>query len=172
MSTSGTILVDLDGTLAKYDGWQGVDHIGEPIKPMLDRVKEWMKQGITVKIFTARVSSEIFIDTDDKAMQVQSIRDPIEKWCEKHLGQKLPITCVKDFAAVEIWDDRARQVETNTGRLIQDEQKVLREQFERVKGVPLTEKFVRRAVQMLKDTDVAKTYSKNGRNQRKPRKAK
>ena len=24
---------DLDGTLAKYDGWKGIDHIGEPVKP-------------------------------------------------------------------------------------------------------------------------------------------
>jgi hypothetical protein len=33
MSTGGWIGVDLDGTLAHYDGWKGIDHIGEPIKP-------------------------------------------------------------------------------------------------------------------------------------------
>ena len=26
-----TVCVDLDGTLAKYDGWKGLEHIGEPI---------------------------------------------------------------------------------------------------------------------------------------------
>jgi len=31
--------VDLDGTLAKYGEWRGVEHIGEPIPPMVDRVK-------------------------------------------------------------------------------------------------------------------------------------
>jgi hypothetical protein len=33
--------VDLDGTLAKYGEWRGVEHIGEPIPPMVDRVKGW-----------------------------------------------------------------------------------------------------------------------------------
>ena len=28
---SGWIGVDLDGTLARYDGWRGIDHIGEPM---------------------------------------------------------------------------------------------------------------------------------------------
>jgi hypothetical protein len=28
---SGWVGVDLDGRLARYDGWQGASHIGEPI---------------------------------------------------------------------------------------------------------------------------------------------
>lgn len=47
---------DLDGTLAKYDGWKGIDHIGEPIKPMVDLIKEMYGEGKIVKIMTARVS--------------------------------------------------------------------------------------------------------------------
>ena len=31
----GWIGFDLDGTLAKYDGWQGLDHIGEPIEAIV-----------------------------------------------------------------------------------------------------------------------------------------
>ena len=27
--------VDLDGTLAYYDGWVSDDHVGDPIEPML-----------------------------------------------------------------------------------------------------------------------------------------
>jgi hypothetical protein len=34
----GWIGVDLDATLAKYDGWKSADHIGEPIPAMVDRV--------------------------------------------------------------------------------------------------------------------------------------
>ena len=45
MSNNGWIGVDLDGTLAYYDGWQGIDHIGEPILPMLNRVTKWLEQG-------------------------------------------------------------------------------------------------------------------------------
>lgn len=36
---SGWIGVDLDGTLAFYDSWRGIDHIGAPIPLMLQRVK-------------------------------------------------------------------------------------------------------------------------------------
>ena len=35
----GWIGVDLDGTLAIYTGWKGCDHVGEPIPPMVERVK-------------------------------------------------------------------------------------------------------------------------------------
>lgn len=44
--SSGWIGVDLDGTLAHYDSWRGVDHIGAPVIPMLDRVK--VNTGISV----------------------------------------------------------------------------------------------------------------------------
>ena len=35
----GWIGVDLDATLAYYDGFKGPEHIGEPIPQMVDRVK-------------------------------------------------------------------------------------------------------------------------------------
>lgn len=47
---------DLDGTLAVYDKWEGIDHIGEPVKPMVDLIKKMHDEGKTVKILTARVS--------------------------------------------------------------------------------------------------------------------
>ena len=46
--------VDLDGTLAFYDGYKG-EVIGAPIPKMIDRVKRWISKGRTVKIMTARV---------------------------------------------------------------------------------------------------------------------
>lgn len=55
MSQTGWIGVDLDGTLAHYDGGVGVDHIGPPVPAMLTRVKQWLAEGRAVKIFTARV---------------------------------------------------------------------------------------------------------------------
>lgn len=47
---------DLDGTLAKYDGWKGIDHIGEPVESMvlLARLLHWL--GKKIKILTARVA--------------------------------------------------------------------------------------------------------------------
>ena len=42
MSNGDWVGVDLDGTLAHWDGWKGVEHIGEPIQPMIARVNAWV----------------------------------------------------------------------------------------------------------------------------------
>lgn len=33
----GWIAVDLDGTLAEYDGWKGSAHIGNPVPKMVEK---------------------------------------------------------------------------------------------------------------------------------------
>lgn len=104
----GWIGVDLDGTLAVYDHWRGPEHIGAPIPPMVARVKAWLAAGRAVRIFTARVGG-----TPDEAA---AARGPIQRWCMEHIGVMLPITATKDYGMIEIWDDRAVQVECNTGR--------------------------------------------------------
>lgn len=107
---NGWIGVDLDGTLAEYNGWKGKDHIGEPIPKMAERVKNWLKNGVDVRIFTARVAG------DREGNSVEATKTLIENWCIKHIGTVLPITNVKDFGMVELWDDRAIQVIPNTGK--------------------------------------------------------
>lgn len=104
--SKGWIGVDLDGTLAYYDGWVSPDHIGDPIPKMLDRVKAWLADGYDVRIVTARVSHP---NETDKA------KTAIEQWLLKHVGKVLEVTCIKDFQMLELWDDRAVQVVTNTG---------------------------------------------------------
>lgn len=99
------ICVDLDGTLALYDGWEGPEHIGEPVPLMLQRVKEWLADGIEVRIFTARASVPEHIP-------------PVKAWCKKHLGVELEVTNQKHYNTVEFWDDRGITVEHNTGRVI------------------------------------------------------
>lgn len=99
---AGWIGVDLDGTLAHYDGWLGPEHIGDPIPAMLARVTTWLAQGREVRIFTARAS-------------VPAQIKPVEDWCLYHIGQVLPVTNVKDFGMVELWDDRCVRVQANTG---------------------------------------------------------
>lgn len=103
--------VDLDGTLAHYTGWQGIHHIGDPVPRMLGRVKSWLAGGRTVKIFTARVSVR-------EEPELSVVKDVIWDWCLKHGLPKLEITCIKDFSCLLIFDDRCRQVEENTGRII------------------------------------------------------
>ena len=104
--SKGWIGVDLDGTLAEYDHWRGIAHIGPPVPAMLERVKRWLAEGKDVRIFTARVSDR------DKMLATHSIVE----WCREHIGRPLPVTNIKDFGMVELWDDRAVQVERNTGR--------------------------------------------------------
>lgn len=116
MSGNGWIGVDLDATLAYYDGWKGVDHIGDPIPSMLARVKAWIAEGQAVKILTARVyCGESGEPAGDRYRDAQLARRAIEKWSLKHVGVILPITCCKDFAMITLWDDRCVQVKPNTG---------------------------------------------------------
>ena len=109
---SGWIGVDLDGTLARYEGFQGVDTIGEPIAPMVDRVKKWLASGKEVRIFTARMHGHLMPLASGG---IADVLTPIQNWCEKHIGVVLDVTNKKDFGMEELWDDRCVQVEANTG---------------------------------------------------------
>lgn len=113
---SGWIGVDLDGTLAHYDGWRGPEHIGSPVAPMVERVKLWLYEGREVRVMTARV----YADPNDAARlaQVEVVRDAIAAWCFDVFGCTLPVTCTKDYGMIVLYDDRCIQVEENTGRLI------------------------------------------------------
>lgn len=105
--TRGWIGVDLDGTLAYYESGYGIgDVIGPPLAPMVDRVKQWLEDGREVRILTARASHPKFSENTRRA---------IEGWCLEHIGQVLPITCVKDYEMEVLYDDRAVQVVRNVG---------------------------------------------------------
>ena len=100
--------MDFDGTLAKTCQWHDFNEgtVGEPIWPMVERVKGWLREGKGVRIMTARVGPGADVPLHTKA---------IEDFCAEHLGQVLPVTCVKDFNMLELWDDKCVQVEVNTG---------------------------------------------------------
>jgi hypothetical protein len=125
MAKTGWIGVDLDGTLAHYDGWRGVEHIGEPVPAMVERVKAWRAEGREVRIFTARVDGGAAAlaagnPHGQHFRDVAAVRGHIEAWCLRHIGEVLPVTNVKDYAMLELWDDRCVQVECNTGRRVGD----------------------------------------------------
>lgn len=92
--------VDFDGTLATYDGYKGDEHTGDPIEPMVRRVRKWLHEGKEVRLFTARKP-----------------HPALRKWMKQHLGQVLPITNVKDHGMIALYDDRAVNVKRNTGEL-------------------------------------------------------
>lgn len=113
---SGWMAVDFDGTLAHYTGWRDGE-LGEPIAPMVERVKNWLALGIEVRILTARVgacgeTSEVATDDHLFALSQKAL---IEQWCVTHIGQVLRVTATKDFQMIELWDDRAIRVRSNEG---------------------------------------------------------
>ncbi|SPJ35266.1 hypothetical protein [Kushneria phyllosphaerae] len=95
--------VDLDGTLAKSVSTM-TGGIGEPVPSMLTKVKDWLQRGQPVRIFTARAG-------DPK--QVRAIR----AWLRQHDIDKCGITDRKDLDMIELWDDKARRVEKDTGKV-------------------------------------------------------
>ena len=103
---------DLDGTLAEYTRWKGIDHIGDPIPRMVRVVKRYLEEGRDVRIITARVSPE---SARIGGHEIHEIEAYIDEWCIKHFGQALPVTCCKDLSMIEMWDDRCIQVVPNTG---------------------------------------------------------
>jgi hypothetical protein len=104
-TNGGCHAVDLDGTLAHYESFEGPTVIGEPVPAMVERVKGWLRAGEPVKILTARVA-------DDPGGEA---RRAIEDWSLQHLGRVLEVTNQKTPDMLDMWDDRAVQVRANTG---------------------------------------------------------
>ena len=115
MSSNGWIGVDLDGTLAHYESF-GDGGIGAPIKPMIRRIKHYLKKGRDVRILTARVAEGGENSSDGLAQLVL-----IARFCIEQFGQALPITCSKDRHMYMLIDDRAMQVIPNKGILVREE---------------------------------------------------
>lgn len=106
--------VDLDGTLAVYTDWKNQFHIGAPIPLMVNRIVKWVTDGIEVRILTARVSTG--------TPNLDMVKAAIQSWLGTHVYSKLPpntpmfqLTSEKDWAMLELWDDRCIQVVLNTG---------------------------------------------------------
>lgn len=97
--------IDLDGTLAFYDEWRGIEHIGKPILEMVEFVKDLVSQKKNIKIFTARASN------------VKTIPF-IHKWLKENDLPKFEVTNVKDFGMIMLYDDRCTQVVTNSGVIV------------------------------------------------------
>ncbi|MBP6925581.1 MAG: hypothetical protein KBC22_00775 [Candidatus Pacebacteria bacterium] len=107
---------DLDGTLAvsengKFDPKKN----GEPVPEMVSLVRKYLDKGVEVKIFTARISTNgTFLSLYHAVVGIYHI----QLWSEKYLGQKLEVTCIKDPKMNIFYDDRAVQVQKDTGIII------------------------------------------------------
>ena len=149
VSGEGWIGFDLDGTLAKYDGWHGLDHIGEPIEAIVRLAKKFHAEGKRIKILTARVSPRLcgethadgckcghceeeasrppvmqeqyLVELDGRGFSVKRTASSyIREWCDKYLGFVPEIVHQKDHLMLELYDDRVKQVVPNKGILVED----------------------------------------------------
>lgn len=127
---------DLDGTLAVYDGWHGIDHIGAPVVKTVRLMKRMHEDGLRVKILTARVSPRTNPETKanpylENHWCVESPSDMpwaladrwtakefIQEWCWRTLGFVPEITHEKDHLMLNLFDDRVVQVEPNSGWIL------------------------------------------------------
>ena len=88
-----TVCIDLDGTLAQWDGWKGLDHIGDPFPGAVEFVNKLSKK-YRIVIYTCRckyqsdfMETEIIKECDDKVPQ-QDIKiyliNKVKDWLHKH----------------------------------------------------------------------------------------
>lgn len=101
-----TYYVNLDGTLAYYNVHGNINDIGDPIPNIKEKVLQWIKEGVIIKIFTARAYCE-----KNKSF--------VRKWLMLNgFPPTIEITNIKGIDCDLIFDDKAREVIMNTGDII------------------------------------------------------
>jgi len=107
MTRKKTILVDVDGTLAHYDGWKGIHHIGDPF-PHAKEFLFQLREKFEVAIWTTRCNldlnqKEVPADVHDPQ---QYLIDKVKGWLDEHGMEYDTILPGKPICAGFI-DDRA-----------------------------------------------------------------
>ena len=101
------VCLDLDGVLARYEGWKGLDHIGPPLPGALEFA--WsLAEFADIVVFTSRCSTDNGGESAPSRVSPGKMKVRVIDWLEKH---KFPYTDVyvgqgKPRAAAFI-DDRA-----------------------------------------------------------------
>ncbi|TXI06504.1 MAG: hypothetical protein E6Q76_09640, partial [Rhizobium sp.] len=113
-ATKPTAAVDLDGTLAAYDGWKGSDHFGDPLPGAAEFLKD-LAQTHRILIFTTRTKDDdpALLRTGN-AQNRHALASLVRGWLDRHqmpyddvyIGQGKPIADV-------YVDDRAVAVPPN-----------------------------------------------------------
>jgi len=88
--------VDLDGTIAQYDGWAGEDSIGDPFPGAIEFLLALKQRGFNIVIFSARAGTELGINAIWKWLQVHGLQQMVEE-----------VTNVKQYRFSVMIDDRA-----------------------------------------------------------------
>ena len=103
-----TVCVDLDGVLAFYNGWKGVDHIGDP-RPGAVEFTRALSLIADVVIFTTRCNEEM-----NRPEKAHLLVNRVKAWLDLHGFQYADVYAGqgKPIAAAYI-DDRAIAVPEN-----------------------------------------------------------
>lgn len=83
------VAIDLDGVLAYYNGWKGIDHIGEPTDGALRLCEQLIEDGHEIIVHTVRTNpiinnkelSDVEASNDYHAMWLSN---KIYAWLKKH----------------------------------------------------------------------------------------
>jgi len=73
-----SVCVDLDGVLARYEGWTGVEDIGKPIAGAKLFMQDLMKEFYVI-VFTTRASAQFNPGYSEEELKIF-----VEKWLNKH----------------------------------------------------------------------------------------
>jgi hypothetical protein len=101
------VCVDLDGVLAKYESWRGLDHIGSPLPGALEFAWE-LNEVADIVIFTSRCSNDNGGQSSNSQIDPGKLRIKVIEWLERfkfpyadvYIGQGKP-------RAAAFIDDRA-----------------------------------------------------------------
>lgn len=105
-----SVAVDLDGVLAAYDRWRGIEHVGDPIPGAREFLVDLRDAGFRVVIFTARLGDHP--ESFDARFAV--VRDWLARHAMPH--DELYIGRGKPAAAAYV-DDRAVYCDPQRNRL-------------------------------------------------------
>lgn len=98
-----TVCVDLDGVLAQYDGWKGVEHIGDPIPGAREFLSALKALPAKVVIHTTRTNT-----MSNQGVPGTKLLFLVEEWLKKHdMPHDTVATAEGKPLAVAYVDDRA-----------------------------------------------------------------
>jgi hypothetical protein len=117
MSNNAWFGFDIDKTIAVDEGKIRGAYIGAPIKPLIRRMKYYLRQGRNVAVVTARVHPS----HSDGPEQAAMIRTFLVKALGADGAAKVAIRCDKDRHMIVLYDDRVEQVIPNKGILVKEE---------------------------------------------------
>lgn len=86
-----SIAVDLDKTLAEYDGWKGVENIGLPYDGARKFTRELKKRGLYVIIHTCRINPRNGSNIDSVYIVAEWLRVHGMEYSEIWSGEGKPI---------------------------------------------------------------------------------